>query len=118
MKEFDGDVVKGGVGEVAGDVREVAGGVADLAIGHDEMDFGFVLDGVNHIGGAERNVKVWDVVLVEKSRFVRGDAYAKDADVIIFEDKMMVGFFGDWDGDGSLGAARECEQKQERAKKQ
>jgi hypothetical protein len=42
-------------------------------------------------------------VLVEKSGFVRGNAYAENADVIIFEDEMMMGFLGEGDSDGSLG---------------
>jgi hypothetical protein len=50
------------------------------------VDFGFVLDGVDHVRGAERNINVRHVVLVKKSGFVGGDTYAEDADVIIFED--------------------------------
>jgi hypothetical protein len=64
LQEFDGDVVEGGVGLVAGDVGEVAGGVAELAVGHDEMGFRFALDGVNDVGGAERDVQVGDVMLM------------------------------------------------------
>jgi len=116
MKEFDGDVVEGGVGEVSGDVREVAGGVAELSVGHYEMDFGLVLHGVDDVGGAERNVKVGHVVLVEKSGFVRRNANAEDADVFIFEDKVVMRFLWDGDGSGSLGAEREREKKQEQAK--
>jgi len=81
-------------------VGEVAGGVAELAVGHDEMGFGFALDGVDNIGGAERDVEVGDVVLVEKSGFMRGDAHAEDADVVIFKDEMVVGFLGDGNGGG------------------
>jgi len=78
-----------------------------LAVGHYEMDFGLVLDGVDDVGGAERNVKVRHVVLVEKSGFMSGDAHAEDADVIIFEDKMMMGFFGEGDGGWCLSVERE-----------
>jgi hypothetical protein len=67
------------------------------------MGFGFALDGVDDIGGAERNVEVRDVVLMEKSGFVSGNAHAKDADVVVFEDEVMVGLFGDGDGGGGLG---------------
>jgi hypothetical protein len=62
----------------------------------------FVLNGVDHVGGAERNVEVRHVVLVEKSGFVGWDAYAEDTDVIVFKDKMMVGLLGDGDGDWCL----------------
>src|SRR6266704_2334498 len=117
MKEFDGDVVEGGVGEVSGDVREVAGGVAELAVGHQQVDFRFVLDSVDDVGGAERDVEVGDVVLVEPSGLVRGDAYAEDADVIIFKDEMVMRFFGDGNGSGSLCVERKCEEEQERTKK-
>jgi len=78
-----------------------------LAVGHYEMDFGLVLDGVDDVGGAERNVKVGHVVLVEKSGFVGGDAHAEDSDVIVFEDEMVMRFFGYGDGDGGLGVERE-----------
>jgi len=65
MKEFDGDVVEGAAGVGAGDVGEVAGGVADLAVSHDDAGFGFALDGVDDVGGAEGNVEVGNVVLVK-----------------------------------------------------
>jgi len=102
LQQFDGDVVEGSVGFVAGDVGEVAGGVAELAVGHDEMSFGFALDSVDDVGGAERDVEVGDVVLMEKSGFVRRDAHAEDADVVVFEDEVVVGFFGDGDRGGGL----------------
>ena len=89
---------------VAGDVGEVAGGVADLAVGHDDAGFGFALDGVDDVGGAEGDVDIWHVVPMKKRGVVRGDAYAEDADVIIFQDEVMVGFLGDGNGSGSLGA--------------
>jgi hypothetical protein len=66
-------------------VGEVAGGIAELAVGHDEMGFGFALDSVDDIGGAERNVKVGDVVLMEESGSVSGDADTENADVVVFE---------------------------------
>ena len=86
LQEFDGDVVEGGVGFVAGDVGEVAGGVAKLAVGHDQMGFEFALDGVDNVGGAERNVEVGDVVLMEKSGFVSGDAHAEKTHVVVLKD--------------------------------
>jgi len=113
LQEFDGDVVEGEIGIVAGDVGEVARGVAELAVGHDEMGFGFALDGVDDVGGAERNVEVGDVVLMEKRGFVGGDRYAEDADVFVFEDKVVVGFFGDGNSFRSLSAQRKCKQEQE-----
>ena len=117
MKKFDGDIVERGVGFVAGDVGEVAGGVAELAVGHDEMGFGFALDGVDNVGGAEGYIDVGHVVLMEKSGFVRGDAYAEYADVIVFKDEMMMRFLGNGNGCGSLGVNRKSEQQQDRAKK-
>jgi hypothetical protein len=108
MKEFDGDVVEGEVGIVAGDVGEVAGGVAELAVGHDEMGFGFAFDGVDDVGGAERDVEVGDIVLMEKGGFVGGDGYAEDADVFVFEDEVVVGLLGDGDGGGGLSAQGKC----------
>jgi hypothetical protein len=110
LQEFDGDVVEGEVGIVAGDVGEVAGRVTELAVGHDEMGFGFALDGVDDVSGAERDVEVGDVVLVEKRGFVGGDGYAEDADVVVFEDEVVVGFLGNGDGGGRLGAGRACHQ--------
>jgi hypothetical protein len=56
LQEFDGDVVERQGGFVAGDVGEMAGGVAELAVGHGEMGFRFALDGVDDVGGAERDV--------------------------------------------------------------
>jgi len=40
---------------------------------------------------------------MEKSGVVGGDAYAENADVIIFKDEMMVGLFGDRNSGGCLG---------------
>jgi hypothetical protein len=81
------------------------------------MGFGFALDGVDDVGGAERDVQVGDVVLVEEGGFVGRDADAKDADVVIFEDEMVVGFLGNGDGGGGLGGEWKCDQKKERAEK-
>ena len=90
---------------------EVAGGVAELAVGHYQMDFGFVLDGVDDVGGAEGDVEIRDVVLMKQCGFVRRHAHTKNADVFIFEDEMVVGFLGDGDSGGGLGASTktECE---------
>jgi len=87
-----------------------------LAVGHDEVDFGFALDGVDDVGGAERDVEIGHIVLMEKSGVVGGDAHAENADVLIFQDEMMMGFFGDGNGGGGLGVKRKSEQQQERAK--
>jgi len=57
-----------------------------LAVGHHEPDFGFALDGVDDVGGAERDVEIGHIVLMEKSGFVGGDAHAENADVGIFKD--------------------------------
>src|SRR6266850_2210481 len=103
MQQFDGDVIEDEAGIGAGDVGEVAGGVAELAIGHDEVDFGFALDGVDDVGGAERDVEIGHIVLMEKSGAVGGDTYAENADVVIFKDEMVVRFLWDGNGGGGLG---------------
>jgi len=103
LQEFDGDVVERSVGFVAGDVGEAAAGVAELAVGHDEVDFGFALDGVDDVGGAERDVEIGHIVLMEKSGAVGGDTYAENADVVIFKDEMVVRFLWDGNGGGGLG---------------
>jgi hypothetical protein len=48
------------------------------------MGFGFALDGIDDVGGAERDVEVGDVVLMEESGFVSGNADAENADVGVF----------------------------------
>jgi hypothetical protein len=88
-----------------------------LAVGHDQVDFGSVLDGVDDVGGTECHVEIRHIVLMEKSRFAGGDAHAKYADVVIFQDEMVVGFLGDRDGGGDLGVERKCQKQQRRAKK-
>jgi hypothetical protein len=67
------------------------------------MGFGFALNCVNHLGGAECHVDVGHIVLMKKGGFVGGHAHAKYADVIIFQDEMVMGFLGDRDGSGDLG---------------
>src|SRR6266446_1975004 len=98
MQQFDGDVIEDEAGIGPGDVGEVAGGVAELAVGHDEVDFGFALDGVDDVGGTEGDVEIGHVVLMEKSGFVGGDAYAENADVIVFKHEMVVRLLGDGNG--------------------
>src|SRR6266436_3806293 len=102
MEQLDGDVVECATGVSAGDVGEVAGGVADLAVGHHDASFGPALDGVDDVGRAERNVQVRYIVLMKKRGVMRGDAHAKDADIVVFQDEVVVGFLGDGDGDGCL----------------
>ena len=115
MEQLDGDIVEGAAGVGAGDVGEVAGGVAELAVGHDQMGFGPALDGINDVGGAERNVQVRYIVLMEKRGAMRGDAYAEDANVIIFQDEMMMRLLWDGDGSGSLGAEGKNDNEQSQA---
>jgi hypothetical protein len=50
---------------------------------------------------------------MKERRFVRGDADAEHADVVIFQDKMMVRLVRNRDGDWRLGAGGKCEQEQE-----
>jgi hypothetical protein len=86
-----------------------------LAVGHDEVNFGFVLDGVDDVGGTERDVKIGYIVLMEKGGVVRWDAYAENADVVIFKDEMMMRLLGDGDGDRRLGVQGKCQKQQRRA---
>jgi hypothetical protein len=81
------------------------------------MSFRLACDGVDDIAGAEGHVDVGHIVLVEKRGIVRGNAYAKNADIGIFQDEMMVGFFRCGNGDRYLSAERKCEKKRERGKK-
>jgi hypothetical protein len=83
-----------------------------LAVGHYQADFGFALDGIDDVGGTERNVEIGHIVLMEKSGPAGGDAYAEDADVGIFEDKMMVRLLRDGNGDGRLGVQGKCQKQQ------
>jgi len=86
-----------------------------LAVGHDEVDFGFALDGVDDVGGAERDVEIGHVVLMEKGGVVRGDAYAENADVGIFKNEMVMGLLGDGNGDRRLGVQGKCQKQKRRA---
>jgi len=104
LQEFDGDVVESRAGVGAGDVGEVARGVADLAVGHHDTGFGPALDGIDDVSGAERNVDVGHIVLVKESGSVGRDAYAEDADVVVFENEMVVGFSGERNRFRSLSA--------------
>jgi len=83
-----------------------------LAVGHNEVDFGFALDGVDDVGGAERDVEIGHIVLMEKRGFVGGDAYAENADVVIFKDEMVVRLLGDGNGDRRLGVRGKCQKQQ------
>jgi hypothetical protein len=108
MQQLDRDVIEGAAGVGASDVGEVAARVADLAIGHYDTGFGFSLDGVDDVGGAKRNINVRHIMLVEKRGVVRGDAYSEDADVGVFQDKMMMRLVRDGDSDRSLRAEGKC----------
>jgi hypothetical protein len=50
------------------------------------MGFWLALDGIDDVGRAERNVEVGDVVLMEKSGFVSGDAHAENTHVVVLKD--------------------------------
>ena len=109
MEEFDGDVVEGDAGIGAGDVREVARRVADLAIGHDDVEFRFVDDGVDEVGFAKRYVDIRKIVLVKERGAACGDANAENVDVGILEDEVVVRFLGDRHGRGCLCVLRKGE---------
>jgi hypothetical protein len=88
-----------------------------LAVGHYQVDFGFALDGIDDVGGTERNVKIGYIVLMEKGGAVGGDAHAENADVFIFEDEVVMGLFGDGNGDRRLGVQGKCQKQQRGAQK-
>jgi len=86
-----------------GHVGEAAFGVADLAIDQLWMDFGFALHGVDDVGGAQAYVGVIEVVAVQQAALVGGNGYAKDVDVGILEDFVVIGFLRDRNGGRALG---------------
>ncbi len=55
-------------------------------------------------------------MLVKKRGFVRRGTHAEDAEVIIFEDEMVMWFLGEGNSDGSLGGECCGEQKREKNK--
>src|SRR5882724_6211874 len=111
MEEFNGDVVEGDA-DGGGYVGEAAFGVADLAIDQLWMDFGFALHGVDDVGGAQAYVGVIEVVAVQQAALVGGNGYAKDVDVGILEDFVVIGFLRDRNGGGRLGVqGKGCQKK-------
>jgi len=76
------------------------------------MSFRLACDGIDDIAGTEGHVDVGHVVLVEKCCIVRGNTYEKNADIGIFQDEMMVGFFRCGNGDRRLSTERKCEKRQ------
>jgi hypothetical protein len=82
-----------------------------LAVGHDDAGLGSALNGVYNVGRAKRNVKIRNIVLMQKRRVVGGDAYAEYADVLIFQDQMMMRLLREGNGYGSLGGECGSEQK-------
>jgi hypothetical protein len=112
MKKLNGDVVEWHARFVAGDVCEAAAGIVHLAVCQHETDFGFVLDGVDDVGGTEGHVYVGHIVLMEKSGFVSGDVYAENADVGIFKDEMVVWLLGDGNRRGGLSVHGKCKKHQ------
>jgi hypothetical protein len=117
LQKFDGDVVEGNAGVGAGDVGEASAGVADLAVGHDETGFGLAGYRVDDVGGAEADVNVRQLVLMEKCGVMRGDANAKHSNIRILKHQMMVRLVGDRDGDRCLGTEGKCEHEHKRTKK-
>jgi hypothetical protein len=49
---------------------------------------------------------------MEEGGFVSGDADAKDTDVVVFEDEVVVGFLGNGDGGGGLRVQGKCQKQQ------
>jgi len=101
-EEFDGDIVEGDA-DGGGYVGEAAFGVADLAIDQLWMGFGFALHRVDDVGRAETYVDVVEVVAVQQAALVGGNNHAKNVDVGILEDFVVIGFLREGDGGGRLG---------------
>jgi predicted RNA methylase len=85
-------------------MREAAAGVADLPVGHGEVDFGFAGHGVDEITGADRDVNVRHVVLMEQSSVMPGNADAESADVSVFKYEMMMRLFREGNRAGRKGS--------------
>jgi len=95
VEEFDGDVAEGGVAEIASDVGEAATREVRFAVLEDEMDFWFVGNGVDNVGGAERNENVVVIVLMKLRLVVRRNFDVVNADILVFDLQVMVWFPGD-----------------------
>ncbi len=94
MEEFDGDVAERSVAEIAGDMGEAAPREVRFAILENQMNFGFVANGVDNVSGAQRNIDVVVIVLVKLRVFVRRHFDVVDADILVFDPKVMVWFAG------------------------
>ena len=63
-----------------------------MSVNHHDACFGFALNRVDDVGGAERNIKIRYIVLMKERGVVSRHMDAKHADVLIFKDQMMVRF--------------------------
>ncbi|HXN24312.1 MAG TPA: hypothetical protein VOA41_16355 [Candidatus Dormibacteraeota bacterium] len=89
VQELDCDLAQGCIGFVASDMGEGAARKMYLGIGKLQADFGLAENGVSDVGRADEDVKIVEVVPVEKGRFMRGDGDVENADVGVFEDQIM-----------------------------
>ena len=94
LQQFDGDVAEGSVGEVVRDVGEAAASEVRFTVLELKMDFGFVEDGVDDVGRAERYVNVVMVMLMKLRVLVRRDFDVVNSDIFIFDSQMMVRLAG------------------------
>jgi hypothetical protein len=85
LEEFDGDVAKGLIADVAGDVGEGGGGEAGVAVLELEGDGRLVFDGVDDLGGTERDGDVVVAVPVHQGVGVGRNFDIEDADGFVLE---------------------------------
>jgi hypothetical protein len=97
LDKFDGDVAKGLGGEIAEDVSEGSGNKADISVGQREGNGIFAFDGVHDFRGTNRDEEVVVPVPVHESFGVRRNVDVEDADLIVGENEVVVGFGGDFD---------------------
>jgi hypothetical protein len=105
VEDFYGDVAERVGADVADGVGEGGGGEADVAFGEFGGDGWLVEDGIGDFGGSEGDGDVVVAVPVHLGFGVGIDLNVEDADVLIFEDEMVVRLVGDFD----LGGLRDEE---------
>ena len=98
MEEFDGDVVKGHAGIGARDVREVSGRIMCFAILQNLAEFGFADDGVDDLRGAERDVEIREIVLMQERGVQGRDHDVVDASEIVLQHETMMRFLANGNG--------------------
>ena len=113
LHELDGDVAEGRVGPVARYVGEVARGEAGLAIFESGVNGRLAFDFVGDLRITESDEKVVVTMAVHEGGFVRAHFDLKDADVLVFEGEMVVGFVGDLHFGGGLDEGEDSDDQKE-----